>query len=329
MIVRTVQKEDIEKLYDFNYKMYPQKVVEHKKYIDFWLSKKASDKDLMIILVDNEGIIHGQMLGSSMSFYYKGEIIESRWGFDLIVEEKYRNDNWGVDIFIKDKENPNPGSGTGATQEALNMSCKIGYKLIGWIRKYVGIVNPLWILSSVGKGVVPVKDFPSGVFICGKTFSKLSKKQLPNRVIPFNDDLWEPTRDCDYLQWRFFNDLHDYAIYKDNQSDNYFVLRTIVMAHVTIMLLVDWRCDAMSICDFEELYQGVKKVMAKLHLGILASGSSLATFDSVFKKHHFRSMGRPRPVTCKLKVKDRKKDIDNRNFAFVTLADSDGETNWL
>ena len=58
MIVRTVQKEDIEKLYDFNYKMYPQKVVEHKKYIDFWLSKKASDKDLMIILVDNEGIIH-------------------------------------------------------------------------------------------------------------------------------------------------------------------------------------------------------------------------------------------------------------------------------
>ena len=94
------------------------------------------------------------------------------------------------------------------------------------------------------------------------------------------------------------------------------------------MELVDYRCN-ISDSNIEIIYEAVKKVTKKLRLPVIVWGSTLAGVDKALERHHFKSIGRPRPVLGFLKCKDRLKDIENRNFALVTLADSDGETNWI
>ena len=50
--------------------------------------------------------------------------------------------------------------------------------------------------------------------------------------------------------------------------------------------------------------------------------------DSVLESHHYKSIGRPRPIIGTKKYKTDKEAIKNRAFAFVTLAESDGEITW-
>jgi hypothetical protein len=319
----------LQKLIAFNAKIYPEKKIPAEDYLKFWFSKSEDELAQGVYLVDGNGEIHGQILTSGMSYYYKGSVIDTVWLYDLIVEEVLRKDSWGVDVIVSCFDKHPASCSTGSGPDALKLHLKLGNKQLAEIRKYVGVANPLWIATSVFRGNIAVNKFPQQVNVDGHTFVKTKKENLPELKKPYNDNMWEPARDSSYLQWRFFNDLHEYAFYKDNQSEDYFTVRTIIQSHVTAMLLVDYRCDATGKKCFERIYKAVSKVMSKLHLAVLITGSTLATIDSVLEEHHFKSVGRPRPVIGFLKVKDRKTDIDDRNFAFVTLADSDGETNWL
>lgn len=327
--IETLSQELLPALYRYNKEIYPDKVISPKAYIDYWMSKTPEEVNNSIVLIDDDNTIHGQILTSGMSYYYKGSKTDTVWLYDLIVDEDLRQDAWGMDIIVECFYKHPQSCSTGSGPTALPIHLKLGNKMLGEIRKYVGIVNPLWLATSAFRGKVIINNFPKQVKTNGRTYLKIEKQDLPNLTKPYNETLWEPARDIAYLQWRYFNDLHDYAFYKDCMSDNYFVLRTIIQSHVTAMLLVDYRCDASTNEGFGRIYKAVSKVMNKVHLAVLITGSSLATIDSVLESHHFKSIGRPRPVIGFVKVKDRKADIDARKFAFVTLADSDGETNWL
>lgn len=329
MKIRLAKNSDVNSIYEFNNRMFIQKSINSKKYIDFWLSKNPDAINNILLLIDDQNNIVGQNIMTSMAYYYNSQKYDTFWGFDLIIEETYRKDTWGLDLMIRNKELFPGIFCTGSGPQALGINLKLGMKLLGEIKKYVGIINPFWIFNIFGKKTISTNKFPSNIKVKNKCFDLLNKSQLPTLNNPFNDNLLEIARDNEYLQWRFFNDLHEYAVYKDINSDNYFVLRTTIIKHIKIMLLVDYRCDAYSSEQFESILCSAKRITSKLHIPILITGSTLNTFDKVLEQHHFKSIGRPRPVLGYIKCKDRKEDIDNRNFVFVTLADSDGETNWV
>lgn len=329
MEIRTATKSDINSIYEFNSRIYPEKIINCKEYINFWLSKSPEAINYFLLLIDEQGKIAGQSIMSPMDYFFHNIKHHAAWGFDLIVDEQYRKDTWGIDLMISNKEYFPNLFGTGSNPLSLKIDLKLGMKQLGEIKKYVGVINPLWMFNALLGKKITSNSFPSEIEVKDNCFVLINKFQLPSLSNPFNDNLLEISRDNDFMQWRFFNKLHDYAIYKEKNSNNYFVLRTTIIKHVTIMLLVDYRCNAQIPEQFENILQAAKHITSKLHLPILITGSTLKAFDGVLEQHHFKSIGRPRPVVGYIKCKDRKKDIENRNFIFITLADSDGETNWI
>lgn len=329
METKRLSKADLQQLQEYNTKNYPDKQIPSEDYLKFWLNRNDHAYDQCLILQEKDGSIHGQILASEMSYYYKQERVDTVWLFDLIVDENLRKEGWGMDVLLMCMDKHPRSCSTGSGPTALPIHLKMGNKMLGEIRKYVGLVNPLHMLTSPFRGIIRADKFPSFVKANGKMFRKLSREDMPELTKPYNDNLFEIARDREFLQWRYFNDLHSYAFYKDEQSNDYFVMRTTILKNITVMLLVDYRCDMEDSKSFEFIYQAVKNVMSNLHIGILIVGSSLTVVDEVLENHGFRSIGRPRPVIGFVQVKDRKADIDSRKFLLTTFADSDGETNWI
>lgn len=329
MEVKILTKADLQQLQNYNRKIYPEKVISANCYLDFWLSRNERAVDQCLVLLDDSGAVHGQVLASEMSYYYKRERIDTVWLFDLIVDEDLRKDGWGVDVLLACMERHPRSCSTGSGPTALPIHLKMGNKILGEIRKYVGLANPLYMLTSLFRGNIESERFPLSVTVTSKTYRKLSRDEMPNLTKPYNDNIFEIARDREFLRWRYFNDLHSYAFYKDENSDDYFVVRTTILRHITVMLLVDYRCNMCDGNSFEAIYQASRSVMRKLHIGVQIVGSSLKVVDDILESHGFKSVGRPRPVIGFVNVKDRKADIDTRNFLLTTLADSDGETNWI
>lgn len=327
--IATTQEINQEKIILYNEKSYPEKVVRARDYLTFRFSKSPIEMDNGIYLVDHEQNVYGQILTSTMSYYYKNEKVDTVWLFDLIVDEELRKEGWGVDILLACMDKHPRSCGTGSGPAALPIELKMGFKMLGEIRKYVGLANPLCMLTSPFRGNIKAEKFPSTVIANSRKFRKLTREEMPDLTKPYNDNFFEITRDREFLQWRYFNDLHSYAFYKDEQSNDYFVLRTTIQKHITVMLLVDFRCNMSDTKSFEIIYKATKKVMSNLHIGMLIAGSSLKVVDDVLEAHCFKSIGRPRPVIGFVKVKDRKADVEARNFLLTTFADSDGETNWV
>lgn len=327
LIIRKATSSDIDNILSFNQKSYPQKT-KIRECLSFWRSKSPDAINKNILIVDTNNFVHGQMFVSDMTYYYKGQRIDSFWEYDLIVEEELRKSAWGVDLVLYSMDLYPNSCSTGSGPQALPVHLKLGQKLLGEIKKYVGIVNPLYLFTSIHRGEINAKDFPNNVNRGEFHFEKVEVGSLPSLTVPFNQDLFEIARERDYLKWRFFSGLHEYVFYKDSLSDCYFVVRTIVKKKITALVLVDYRFDITKPESFQTILSACRTIASKLNLSIIISGSSLAVTDSVFEKYRFKSIGRPRPVLGFLKCKDRKEDIDKRNFCFITLADSDGETNW-
>jgi len=321
MKIKDLHKEDIALLYDFNYRMFPERK-NYKEVLDFWLNKESDAYKFFNIVYDNE-MIYGQCLYSPMNYFYNNEKKSSVWGFDLIVNENERKNVYGIDLLLYGKERFTESFATGSGPLALKINLKLGYKFIGEIKKYVGILNPFYLVSSF-RGIISINKFPNN----SNKYEKIDVDNLPDKNCPHNNDLLEISRENDFLKWRFFNKLHEYAIYKMVDSDNYFVLRTIVKKHITCMVLVDFRCNMADINEFETILKAVKEIMNKLRLSVLITGSSLHISDKILEKYHFKAIGRNRPIISSVSFKDRKEDIENRKFILLTLADSDGEILW-
>lgn len=329
METKILSKSDLQQLQEFNKKIYPGKLIPSERYLGFWLNRNDDAYNHCLIVQDKNGKIYGQVFSTEMSYYLKGEQYKSVWGFDLIVEEQLRRSNWGLDLLLKYLEMFPNACATGIGPQAYPIHKKMGSKMLGEIYKYVGIINPFGIISSIFLGNINAEKFPASVLSNGKAFRKLSCEKMPELTGPYNDNLFEIARDKDFLQWRYFNDLHSYAFYKDEKSMDYFVVRTTIRKHITLMVLVDYRCEMYNSNAFEDIFQAVKEVMYNLHIGILIVGSSLNVVDGVLERHCCKPIGRPRPVMGIINVKEYNELIDKREFLFTTFADSDGETNWI
>ncbi len=327
MVFRYVERSDIDQLVRFNVKMFPDRSAFAGHYLSF-LFNKEQDECKRSIIIDDKGVIKGQIIYSSMSYFYQGVRTESFWNFDLIVDEMLRKDAYGIDFMQYYNKEYRSTFATGSGPVALKLNLALGYKWMGEIRKYVGIGNWLGLPTSLLRGIVAPNKFPDMVVVGETSFVRCVADEVEWAEHPYNEELWEPCRDNEYMRWRFSNKLHEYAIYKDANSDNYFVLRTIVKKGVTAVVIVDFRCNLQQERELSIILQAVKKIMRKMRLAILICGSSHANIDQQLERAYMKSIGRPRPIIGKTSYKDRKDDIKNRRFALVTLADSDGETLW-
>lgn len=328
MMIEIACQEDFANLCDYNTRIYPEKTIDSKCYLEFWLSKQDAKIDDWLILKDGNGRVHGQILASPMSYFLKGKRHDTVWLFDLIVDEDLRKSAWGVDMLLQCMETHPASCSTGSGPTALPLHLKLGNKMLGEIRKYVGIVNPLYLITSFRRGAVAIEKYPQEIVVGKSWYRRITKEELPSLETPFNEGLFEIGRDRHFLEWRFFGNLFRYAFYLAEDGKSYFVVRSILLKGFRVQELVDYRCTADE-KSFECILKAVHQVAKKAGLPIVVCGSTMTVFDSVLERHHYRSMGRPRPVIGFVKCKDRKEDIVQRNFCFVTLADSDGETNWI
>ena len=328
MKIEKASQEDFAYLCEYNTRIYSEKTIDSKRYLEFWLSKQDAKLDDCLILKDENGRIHGQILASSMSYFLKGKCHDTVWLFDLIVDEELRKSAWGVDMLLQCMEAHPASCSTGSGPTALPLHLKLGNKMLGEIRKYVGVVNPLYLIMAYHRGEVAIEKFPQEIAVGMLQYRKISKDELPSLETPFNDNLLEIGRDKCFLEWRFFSGFHHYAFYFAEDKNSYFVVRSILLKGFRVLELVDYRCTSDE-KSFESILKAVHQVAKKTCLPAVVCGSTMAAFDFVLERHYYRSMGRPRPVIGFVKCKDRKEDIAQRNFCFVTLADSDGETNWI
>ena len=327
MVIRPATQEDFNGLCKFNIEHYPDKSnIDMSSYLSFWFSKKEEEITNSLVLVDNEGIIRGQNLFSSVSYFFNNEKIDSLWGFDLFVDEQLRSDAWGVDIILYYWRQHRDSLSTGVNEPSLALNKKLRNVIIGEIKKYIGIVSPLGIFTCFFRKTVPINKYPDRVELKTESFERVSTRSFISSINPYNDNLLEPERDSCFLEWRFNNNLHKYAFYKSTVSNNYFVLRTVHKKQVILMELVDFRCRLDSTDEFDNIFNAAKKITQMLHLPILFCGSSHSTIDYVLEKGGLRSVGRNRPIIGGKKFMPYKEQIEKRNFVFITLADSDGET---
>lgn len=255
------------------------------------------------------------------------------WGFDLFVDPNKRTDSVGLHLleFIKaNKGGPIFASGVG--EKALRIEKFFGYHIIGHLKKYYKLVNPFFLVSGLLRGEnIKSSKFPLQIVSGNNIFEKVNMDYLWNAKDPYNAQLLEFERNIDFMQWRFYSEAFHYAVYQNienNQSGkpSYFVVRTVKIKRITSLVLVDYRYDTSKNEDFISLLKATQKVASKLLLPVIVTGSSLQVTDSILDLLKFKITGKDRPIICNIKdYKQYKDKIQNRNFIFSTLADSDGE----
>lgn len=325
---KIIEASDINSLYSFNKEVFPERL-NTKQIINFWFNKNEEEHALSIILKGNTGEIWGQVLSSSMIYFNKNCGDKGIWILNYIIREDKRKDGYGIDIMqfvLENKETPVFATGSGPL--ALKIELKMGFKLLGELKKYVGIVNPIYCVTSIFRNAISLNQFPSAVTVKGVTFSLTDKEILPDITKSFNENLLEFGRDKSFLSWRYFSGIHDYALYKMDKRDDYFVLRTIIKKKITFMVLVDFRCNVNTPDNFKLIFKAAKRITGKLRLSALITGSSLKSIDTILENNFFRAIGRNRPIISTKSFIEEKEGINNREFVLATLADSDGEVNW-
>ena len=328
MKIRKATKEDIPALYEFNHRMYPERE-NYKEIIDFWLGKSSNEIENIVIAIEDDGRIRGQQFFSSMSYYIDGSEISSTWAFDLIVDEELRAGSQGFSLMWKCKKIHSNNMSSGSNDISLPINLKIGNKHLGDIKKYVGLSNPLWLFTSLFRGNIKPNKYPQQIKASNFVYKKIDNPQdLPSYTQGFNSQLLEITRKKDFLKWRFFTKLHDYVFYKNEENDDYLVVRTIIKQHITALVLVDYRCQLIDGKSFYEIMKAFVRLASQLRIAVLITGSSMAEADNICEAFHLKAVGRNRPILGMIDCDDSDSWRKNRDKILLTLADSDGDITW-
>lgn len=311
----------------FNKAIYPERENVDELLEFRVLNSPYKDMELNVVLLDDINAVVGQAQYYSTYYYHEGKTEQSLWGYDLIVKPELRKMNYGLDLLEYVSENRTQVAfASGVGDMALKIEKAIlGVKVMGFLKKSIKIVNILNFPFSINRRV-SLKNYPQKI----NGFVKVTDPtRLGNLAKPYNDELLEFCRDREFITWRFFEAPYEYAFYKSVDNDNYFVVRTIVKNHITVLVLIDYRCDLKQSQEITEIINAAVKLTNRLFLPILITASSTIYVDTVLQENSFKVIGRDRVMTIYQKgVKAYQQEIVDRKFVFTTLADSDGEILW-
>lgn len=333
MMVRFQQPQDDAQFKTFNESVFPERGDRNRALTElrYFNSKNPqSDTSGNVVAFTPEGKLIGQALYHKTDFFHDGQRRSSEWGFDFFVVPEHRNDFVGVDILQYVKANKAFVFAVGLGEKALKLQKMLGYHVIGEIRKYVKIVQPLCLpFGLLRSGNLEAARYPKSVKKGTVLFDRVSAESLWDAESPYNQELLEFGRDRSFLNWRFYSDNFQYAVYRKadgTDQPNYFALRSVKIKGVTGLVLADFRYQVSRPEQFREIVDAARQIASKMWLPILATGSAHRSSDQVLEAMNFKKVGRDRPVVSNDKAyKQFKPSIDDRNFVFVTLADSDGE----
>ncbi|HEX8269206.1 MAG TPA: hypothetical protein VF581_04885 [Flavobacterium sp.] len=335
MKISFYDKSDHSEFIDFNALAFPERGEFNKKLIDFRyfnpLNKGNHIRNAVVAYDDESGELIGEALYHPASYYFQNEWHKMEWGFDLFARPDKRTESVGIYImeFIKANKT-GPTFATGVGKPALKMKKFYGYHVIGHLEKFYKIINPIFLATGLLRAArIPTTKFPQKIKSGNHEFSKVTKEQLWDLEVAYNPDLLEFGRDRNFLNWRFYSAGFEYAVYKVSDSETnplYFVVRTTKIKGITTVMLVDYRFNTGNRENFEIILQAAAKVASRLFLPIVITSSSLRITDDLLQEQGYKKQGIPRPVVSNVKeYKSYKEQIDNRNFVFLTFADSDGE----
>lgn len=330
MNIKNLSIDRYEDFVTFNHEMYPERK-KNKELIQFRVLDAPDENDiaLNIIMIDDNNNPIGQILYNSTKYYHKKKIINAIWSFDLIIKKEFRKYNYGLDLLEYTCNNrPQVTFATGIGDMALKIEKAFGSKVIGHLKKTIKIINPINFLFAINR-TINSSGYPLIIKYKDKEYIKINNiDQIRNNIEAYNPDMIEFSRDLEFLNWRFFKAPNYYALYKAQDSNNYFVVRTIIKKYITALVLVDYRCNLKEPREINEIINIAQKLTHSMWLPVLITGSSNKYVDEVLNNKHFKVIGRDRPITINRKIKEYQELIDNREFIFTTLADSDGELNW-
>lgn len=333
----TFQKNIAKDLFtDFNLVSFPERGKLNEKLINFRYYNPLNQGDFLkdnVIALEDNGQIIAQALYHPAAYFFQGKRRVMEWGFDLFVRADKRKDSVGLHLFDFIKANKKKEIfAAGVGEKALKIEKFYGYHIIGYLKKYYKVVNPLFLVTgllrrrNIGNDSFPQKLLGS------KRFTKILFKDVWNSQLPYNNDLLEFERDEQFMKWRFYSQNSDYVTYReeasatDDKTPIYFVVRTVKIRNITTLVLVDYRYSCKLADDFDHIIEAAIKLANKLLLPVLVTGSSHFVSDECLEKNNFKTTGRDRPVICNAEEYKLFNDrIKARNFLFCTFADSDGE----
>lgn len=323
MEVRKITQEDIPELIRFGEEVFPERKKNYGDIIHFVMDNRIQGYTGGVILVDDDKMIKGQSLFTAADLWFEGEKVSTAWGYELIVDEKLRDNAWGIEILLASRKLFPGTCATGSNPMALKLNEKLGCKLIGEIRKYV-------IPSSIFRlpiNLLPSKRrFPNKVnhFVLIKSVDDIKNREY------YNKSLIEGGRDNRFLKWRYFTPgFKNYHLYQDSKG-NWFVVRKIKYKNIGMLLVSDFRCELEGVESFNILFKAVKNLANKMRIPLILFGSSHKFVDEVLEKNHGKSIGRPRPIIVSKQLKKwiNEERRTKREFCLITFGDSDGEWNW-
>jgi hypothetical protein len=337
MKIKFYTEKDNKLFLEFNESSFPERGKKNNKIIDFRYFNSFNTVDFIknnVVAYGDSNEIIGQALYHPAKYYFQQQLIGMEWGFDLFVRADKRTESVGLHLleYIKANKNENIFA-SGVGEKALKIEKFFGYHIIGHLKKYFLLTNPLYLLTGfLRRAYIKTEKFTQTISFGEYKITKVSLSDLWNKTSPYNTNLLEFDRSIDFLKWRFFSGHFNYSVYriinikKDSPIPIYFVVRTVKVKGITSLVLVDYRYNTQNPEEFKIILNAVKKISNLLYLPIIITGSSHRTTDSVLINKNYKLVGRDRPIICNNKdYKIFKDKIQNRNFIFSTLADSDGE----
>lgn len=333
--IRNCRKDEIEELVDYASSIYPYRYkteknrIRFKNLARFWFCR-TPDTYRYMMLIKEGGRIVGQTYLIPTDYHWEGIRCEAAWSFDLFVDPDKRKSAYGAELMMATRSLPGDSFSTGANDDALPMLRLLGYTHIGNIRKYVGCGAFFGLFRIFYAGRISVRSFPPSVEVRDVIFDRTDDASAIAVQKPFNVGLLEWGRNDDFVSWYYGpHNVNEYAIYRKRGADDYFVVRPIRHAHVTMLALVDFRCPLEKGDDaFRTIVEAVREITHRLHIPFIVSSSTLAVTDRVLESFGFHSVGRPRPVMSTRKWKGMEERIAARDFLQVNFVDSDGEAGW-
>lgn len=334
MLVRKFEDNDYHSLVDFNTAVFNRRdQVEESIVYRFFKNPYThqSEKEILVAVDTNNNIV-GQILVLPSEFYLDGKKFPVFFGMDFFLYPEYRNSLAGVILGNKFKDLKH-GYGIGLTDASLKIFKAFNYKILGYIPKYIKfnfILSNLISLIPIRKKKVRKYSFPGSIRVESGMFIRvLEADGITSEVEYWNKNLIEFTRSREFIEWRYFYYPDKYFVYKylsenkeESSKPSFFVVRPIVWKKLNCLLLVDYRFNTDDKAMFDNILKSTIEISTKLQFAATITGCSLPSCEKILRKKSFYEFGRALEIVTKFQ--SDKIDTDyNLDKVLATFADAD------
>ena len=295
------------------------------RYFSYRFIENPHKENSRIVLAVEDNRILGQVLMVGNEYFEKGVRHCGVWGMDLIVRPESRGKKLGLKI-TEESLATNGFWGFGVTPASRKLHQKMGFRFVGKFQKYLmlrSILTPFTLLLSKGK-VMDAYAFPDQIVTERLVFHRLQDPSDWDKEF-WNSDLTEFSRSREFIKWRYFSGIGEYAVYSSQYLDRplYYVLKTIAWKNHLLLVIMDYRCRLSDPAELGILISSWKEALRSGPFKGLITGSSAEVINTGLHRSGFLRLGDPSDILTNMERNRQSSDPSHK--VFVTMADSDFE----